>query len=164
MSPERLTVMGAGLTTYKNGNRSCNSEVGAARMGKLGTWEDLWHSCVFCVFFFKHFRHSGFWPKIFFPESFPWQFSGPGGKHWDIHQMWLFRVPGRMLHATCKKCPSWFFQKLLMNTLTLKGLLRVSKVVEYKVSDTGPHRNSYFSSPSWTKVPTWKLQVSGRML
>ena len=35
MFPRRLNVMGAGLTTYTNGNRSCNSEVGAGRMGSL---------------------------------------------------------------------------------------------------------------------------------
>lgn len=72
MSTERLSVMGAGLTTYKNENRSCNSEVGADRMGELGTWEDLWHSCVFCVFFFKNILGTVVFDlRFFFPESFP---------------------------------------------------------------------------------------------
>ena len=145
------------------------TEVVILKLEQTG-WGSLAHGKIFgivvCfVFFLKNILGTVVFDlRFFFPESFPWQFSGPVGKHWDIHQMWIFRVPGRMLHATCKKCPSWFFQKLLMNTLALKGLLRVSKVVEYKVSDTAPHRNSYFSSHSWTKVPTWKLQVSGRML
>ena len=61
--------MGAGLTTYTNGNRSCNSEVGAGRMGSLA------HGKVFGIVFFLIVgivvfdRRFLFFPRVF-PESF----------------------------------------------------------------------------------------------
>ena len=68
MFPKRLNVMGAGLTTYTNGSRSCNSEVGAGRMGELGTWEGLWHSFFFFLILGIVVFDLRF---LFFPKSFP---------------------------------------------------------------------------------------------